>query len=661
VLLIEDRPADAELIEATIGGPGWSVEHCADLAEGRARLAARHPDCVLLDLRLPDAAGLQALFTVLDVAPDVPIVILSGDDDEELALEAVHTGAQDYLVKGRAGPELLRRTIRYAIERRRAERHRAELVAAQRERIAAEDRAERLRRLSRLTEATIESVRPRELLESVADAVAEVLGAEWVTLIVEARGHETAPPRVDFARAESLPREAASAAALRLAERARSQGLALTGFLDADAELTDQPPDAMVAAAVAVPLGPPDTPTGALVAIRRRNAFLHDEIDLAQLVAERVAVALERARLYEREHSVATALQRSLLPDVLPPVRGARVAVRYLPAGWGLEAGGDWYDVVHQPDGQVALAIGDVVGRGVPAAAMMGQLRHALRAYLVEGHGPASALSRLDALVERSGPGTLATVACAAYDPDTGVLEYSSAGHPPPLVVPPDGPPRFLSHPLGLPAGVLPDADYEQRRVTLAPGSVLLLYTDGLIEDRELPMSEGMERLRTEAVPGPDLDAWLERLVERMTARRTVDDDVAALALQVEAHAGGLLVRRRAHASELASVRTAVRDGLRAAGVDGPAVDDVVLAASEAAGNVVRHAYGGGPGLLEVEMEVDDGTVHLTVRDEGAWREAGEKGRRGLMIIRGVMDEVQLEPGAQGTTVRMTKALGIRH
>jgi serine phosphatase RsbU (regulator of sigma subunit)/anti-sigma regulatory factor (Ser/Thr protein kinase) len=484
-----------------------------------------------------------------------------------------------------------------------------------------------------------------------------LLGAEWVTLLADARGTEADEPRVDVARGDVLPARAAQRAASDLAARVRSRGLPDTAFVHGAGELTERPPAKILAAAVAVPLGPPDAPTGALVALRRRNAFLHDEIDLAQLVAERVLVALERARLYEREHTVSTALQRSLLPGDLPAVPGARTAVQYRPAGWGLEAGGDWYDAVQRPDGTVAFAVGDVVGRGVPAAAMMGQLRHALRAYLAEGHPPAEALARLDALVERSGPGTLATVACAAYDPRDGVLAYASAGHPPLLLVAPDGPTRFLEHPLGLPIGVLPDVRFDERRVTLAPGSILLLYTDGLVEDRVLPLGEGLERLR-EAVPSDsDLERWLEGLVERMTAGREVDDDVAAMALQVEVNAGGLFLRRPALAPELAGIREAVRDALAAAGIEGTAVDDLVLAASEAAGNVVRHAYGGGPGPLEVAMEVDAGAARLSVRDRGTWRDGAGKGRRGLEILQAVMDETTIEKAQTGTTVTLVKGL----
>jgi serine phosphatase RsbU (regulator of sigma subunit)/CheY-like chemotaxis protein/anti-sigma regulatory factor (Ser/Thr protein kinase) len=655
VLLVEDRAADAALIEATVGGPGWEVTRSPVLADALARMAAQPPDCVLLDLKLPDASGLQALFRVLEVAPDVPIVVLSGHDDEGLALEAVQTGAQDYLVKGRADPELLRRTIRYAIERRRAERHRSDLVAAQRDRIAAEDRAERLRRLQRLTEATVESVTSAELLQAVADAVLEVLGAEWVTLVVEARGVEAAAPRADASGGDGLAGEIAGPAALELAERARHRGLPETAYIGDGGAITAGPRSAVLAAAVAVPLGPPDAPTGALVAMRQRNAFLHDEIDLAQLVAERVAVALERARLYEREHAVSTALQRSLLPAELPAVPGARMAVRYLPAGWGLEAGGDWYDAVHRPDGTFAFVVGDVVGRGVPAAAMMGRLRHALHAYLAEGHGPAAALARLDALVEQSGPGTLATVACACYDPTTGALEHASAGHPPPLVAAPGQTPEFIEHPLGLPIGVMPDATFEQRRLVVAPGTIVLLFTDGLVEDRELPIGEGLERLRAGVTSDPDLERWLEATVERMTAGRTVDDDVAALAIQVEVTPAGLLLRRRSVATELAGIRDAVRSALIAAGVVDSVVDDLVLAASEAGGNVVRHAYAGAPGPVEVRMAVRPKAVDLVVRDEGRWRERAETGRHGLDIMRAIMDTVDIDTGASGTTVRMSK------
>ena len=211
-----------------------------------------------------------------------------------------------------------------------------------------------------------------------------------------------------------------------------------------------------------------------------------------------------------------------------------------------------------------------------------------------------------------------------------------------------------------MPVGVMPDADFQSRTTTLAPGSLLLLFTDGLVEDRELPIGDGLEQLRRSVGPDPDLERWLEGVVERMTARRSVDDDVAALALLVEGHAGGLLLRRQAIAPEVAEVRRAVRRGLEAAGLSGETVDDIVLAASEAAGNIVRHAYDGGPGVIEVRVEITPDQVVLAARDEGL---AGIRPTRAGAAFRsceGVMDEVTVDAGAKGTTVRMTKALGIR-
>jgi anti-sigma regulatory factor (Ser/Thr protein kinase) len=220
-------------------------------------------------------------------------------------------------------------------------------------------------------------------------------------------------------------------------------------------------------------------------------------------------------------------------------------------------------------------------------------------------------------------------------------------------VVAPDGSSRFLEHPLGLPIGVLPDVRFDECRTMLAPGSILLLYTDGLVEDRELPLDEGLERLR-EAMPG---ERWIEGLVERMTARREVDDDVAALALQVEVDAAGLFLRRPSLATELVGIREAVRDALAAAGIGGPVVDDLVLAASEAAGNVVRHAYGGEPGPVEVTMQREADTVRLTIRDQGSWKHSSTKGRRGLEIMQAVTDEATIQKHKTGTTVTLERRL----
>src|SRR5207248_4334605 len=169
--------------------------------------------------------------------------------------------------------------------------------------------------------------------------------------------------------------------------------------------------------------------------------FTDEEKRLLGLVADRAALAIEHARLYEHEHGIAETLQRSLLPLSLPPVRGVTVAARYLPARADTEVGGDWYDVVPLDDGRLALTIGDVSGHGIEAASLMARLRDALRSAALEGEDVSPATERVDRLVqrERSGSDAIATAIFAVIGADRADLRFTSAGHPPPLVVGPDG------------------------------------------------------------------------------------------------------------------------------------------------------------------------------------------------------------------------------
>jgi serine phosphatase RsbU (regulator of sigma subunit) len=205
-------------------------------------------------------------------------------------------------------------------------------------------------------------------------------------------------------------------------------------------------------------------------------------------------------------------------------------AVHYEPASGTLEVGGDWYDVVDLPGGRYGVVVGDVVGRGLPAAAVMGQLRSAVRALLLESHSPAHVLSALDrfaALV----PGALcSTVFCAVIDVAAGTLRYSSAGHVPAIVVDADGASRFLTAAGSLPLAVVDDLVRPQHDVVLRPGSTLLLYTDGLVERRDEDLDEGMARAVAAVVEGRQLApaALAEVLTDQLLADAP-DDDVAFL------------------------------------------------------------------------------------------------------------------------------------
>jgi serine phosphatase RsbU (regulator of sigma subunit) len=262
-----------------------------------------------------------------------------------------------------------------------------------------------------------------------------------------------------------------------------------------------------------------------------------DESILVQL-AQLASVAIENAELFEREHELAETLQRSLLPQRLPVLTEVRLAARYLPAGGGGDVGGDWYDAIALPGGQVALAVGDVAGRGAQAAAVMGQLRIGMRAYALQGMDPADVLRSLDRLLQGLSAAYMATAFYLLLDPETETVRYANAGHPPPLAIGPDGGVRWMEEGVAVPLGVQPDGDFRTYEMKVPRGSTLLLYTDGLVEERASPIDDGLTRLRR-AVEPPDVDLNLlcDRVLERMDAQGK-PDDVALLAARLAPTAG---------------------------------------------------------------------------------------------------------------------------
>ncbi|MGH2554526.1 MAG: MASE1 domain-containing protein [Actinomycetota bacterium] len=217
----------------------------------------------------------------------------------------------------------------------------------------------------------------------------------------------------------------------------------------------------------------------------------------------------------EREHRIAETLQRSLLPDRLPEIPGVQVAVRYVPASTGMEVGGDWYDVMQLPAGHVGVAIGDVAGHGLRAAATMGQLRMALRAYALHARSPVVVVGRVRELVQRLIPAEMATLLYLVFDPDSGSVTFSNAGHLPPLLVGEDGQATYVEEGLAPPLGAAPHPEYDvEARTQISPGSTLLLYTDGLVERRGVSIRHGLARLKQEATAsGRELDALCDHLL----------------------------------------------------------------------------------------------------------------------------------------------------
>ncbi|MEH1013831.1 SpoIIE family protein phosphatase [Micromonospora sp. CPCC 206060] len=350
------------------------------------------------------------------------------------------------------------------------------------------------------------------------------------------------------------------------------------------------------------------------------------------------------------------ALRHSPLPRTLPYLPGAIVASRYLPGTADAEVGGDWYDATRVGH-ELVLVIGDVVGKGVPAAAAMGQLRNALRAYILEGYDPGQALTRLNRLVGSTEGRSFATVVCLSFDPGTGGLRYASAGHPSPIVIR-EGDVSFLYHSaFGPPVGALPDASYETVHGRLDPGSRLLLYTDGLVEDRSLGIDAGIAQLRADAASVCGHVDDLVSVVVNRVAGRPRRDDVAVLALEAAA-VNRFALRLPTDPAKLSVLRKRLEDFLLAHDVSEDDLFDLTVAISEAAANAIEHPVEPVEPHIDVEVMIADRTVTATVRDSGQWREPGGAGfrGRGLALI-GALSEVTVTRTGSGTEVTLRRRL----
>lgn len=411
------------------------------------------------------------------------------------------------------------------------------------------------------------------------------------------------------------------------------------------------------------------------------------ERQLIERLATTSAIAIERGRaererqrllererevqalLYQREHRVAETLQRSLLPERLPDIPGIEIAARYIPASADVEVGGDWYDVIPMSDGRISVAIGDIAGHGITAAAAMGQMRMALRAYAIEGLSPGDALGRLNRLLIELQPGAMSTVLYGQLDLFNGELVFSSAGHPPPLLIPPDGsdPPAYQEEGLSPPLGITTMMEFPETTLTLPSGATLLLYTDGLVEKRGEQIDDGLTRLMDAAAAAPQgIEAASDHIVAAMIGSG-VSDDVALLAVRPVSFAGRrLTLTRPALASTVPEVRRIVRRWLLQNGADDDECFDMLIAFAEAYTNAVQHAYGHADGWVQIDADLEEGELAMIVRDHGAWKapvvppssnDGLRPSGRGFMIIRELMESVDVISTVDGTEVRMRRRL----
>jgi len=278
---------------------------------------------------------------------------------------------------------------------------------------------------------------------------------------------------------------------------------------------------------LAVPVRAGDRSIGALgFGFRAAGPVSADTVAVAETLAELTGQALERARLYEAEHAAAHQLQQALLPRIPPELPGAGIGVRYRPADRSHDVGGDWYDAFELSGGRIGFAVGDVVGHDLDAAIAMGRLQQLLRYVAASGARPAELLRALDDACPAVTGTSFATLGYAEYCPADRIVTYASAGHPPPLLVA-GGRAAYLNDGQSTPLG-FGDAARPEAQLTAPPGTMLILYSDGLIERRRENIDCGFDRLAAlaESLTGTDAQHWSDSLLAGMTDGQVISDDV---------------------------------------------------------------------------------------------------------------------------------------
>jgi GAF domain-containing protein/anti-sigma regulatory factor (Ser/Thr protein kinase) len=383
--------------------------------------------------------------------------------------------------------------------------------------------------------------------------------------------------------------------------------------------------------------------------------FSPDDRQLLQLAADRAAPAIENAQLFEQRR-VAEVLQRTLMPAELPSIAGLEIASRYVPAA-GSSLGGDWYDVFELPESRIALAVGDVVGHGVHAAAVMAQLRTALRAYAAEGYRPARAVSAVDHLMGQLGPTAMTTLVYLVLDPLEETIEVVNAGHLPPLLIDPEGQARYLSLAAAMPLGIADAEQYRSEVVPFTAGTAVVLYTDGLVERRDEPIDDGLDRLRAVGTESRDVEQLCADALDRLLTAGPADD-VALVAARIPPLQDDLHTSWPATSEALVGVRRLLRRWLAVHGAQEEETHDIVVACQEACANAVEHAYGPGHAHFDVTAEHREARIRVTVRDHGRWRPPrGSHRGRGLPLMRALMESVDVEHGDKGTVVVLERTL----
>jgi serine phosphatase RsbU (regulator of sigma subunit)/FixJ family two-component response regulator/anti-sigma regulatory factor (Ser/Thr protein kinase) len=671
ILVVDDDAALLQALPETLHlrMPESAVDTADSAAAALECIASKDYDAIVTDIKMPGVDGLELLGRIREVQPDTPALVITGHGEHDLAIQSLRAGAFDYVQKP-IDREYFIASLHRAVHARALRRQVVEQQQALQRRAAAleqvvETRTEELRykadraRVLAESAAAIHSARDVvQILQSVADAACRLADASVAAAGCAAREREAGPAnhrspewKAAFATrpGATLPNDDQMARALAACANRHGAGLG-NGHAPA--------------------LGP-ELPWSLAVPMRSRGGDLRGGIILGRhgpppcaededlqlkvgILVRQAEVALENVLLYQRERTIAETLQRSLLPGELPQIPGLALDARYLP-GRPDAVGGDWYDVFMLPSGQLGLAMGDVAGRGVWAAAVMGQLRNALRAFALEGDPPALVAARLNRFIPT---GTMATLLYMVYDPDTMEARYVNLGHVPPVVVTPERTTSFLeggAPPLGAKLWF----SYRENSAVLTPGSTIVLYTDGLVETRGEPIDDGLNRLARAIADksNDDIAGLLDHLLASVGGGTNAEDDIAVLALRpLPLDSTRLSLRLPAVPSSLSQLRQTLRRWLTASGLAADLAYEITTACNEACANAIEHAYGPGDASLSLEVSLIDGRLTVIVLDTGRWRTPHPLHRGlGLTIMRALMDTVDVDSGPGGTTVRMQR------
>ncbi|MGW3356693.1 SpoIIE family protein phosphatase [Streptomyces bungoensis] len=520
ILVVDDNPTNRYVLATTLRRAGHQVVEAEDGTRALELLGSdgtEPPEAAVVDVRLPDMTGLEVCERIKSdpVTASIPVINISASAiTVEDRTQGLYRGADAYLVEPIAPDELLATitaSLRYARARRRAERL-----------------AERLHLLNRVTLALYSAPDANELVRAAAKGAAAIFRCDAAAVLTTPQGSPVVAHTWHDDAADARSAEPQVHPAPGWCQESGRVGAWITGGQAVPLPCLRGGPQDAANRRVVVGRAKAERPPVALLVPADVLTTQDDERLLTQL-AQACALALEALRSYSEEHALALTLQRSFLPESLPKTARAELAVRYLPASEHTEIGGDFYEAIDTPAGLV-VAVGDVAGHSLDAAMVMGQVRHALRAYATEGHPPEVILSRLDRLLTTVEPGASVTLCVVLVAHDSGTLHIANAGHLPPLLRAPDGTTAYVTEHgplLGLGLSHPP-----ARRVTAQPGTLLLLVTDGLIERRNVDLRTSLESLAEVAGEGSaDPEETCARLLDRLSPDG--NDDVALMAVRL--------------------------------------------------------------------------------------------------------------------------------